>query len=342
MSAIKARPVCKAGPRPPRLLPPGLSERRARLVRQMDAQWVNGTVLHYWFFDGPEPQKQAVRDAFAHWKSLGLGLEFTETSDRSEAEVRVAFDQGDGSWSYVGRDLLGIANTDPTMNFGWDLTDDYGRTTALHEIGHTLGMPHEHQNPFAGIEWDEPKVYSYFAGAPNSWSRAQTFQNVLKKLGQQDVEGSDWDPDSVMEYWFPAGLILRPEQFREGLNPPGGLSALDVAWAVKFYPALLEAMASLQPFVSSPLALHPSDQANFTVLPDETRTYRFSTFGTADTVLVLFEEVDGQLRHLESDDDGGEDRNAAFKVKLFKGRKYVARVRLYWSGDSGKTSLMYW
>lgn len=342
MSAINARPVCKAGPRVPRLFPPGIADRRARLIRQMDAQWVNGTVLHYWFFDGPEPQKQAVRDAFVHWKSLGIGLEFTETATRSEAEVRIAFDQGDGSWSYIGRDILGIANTDVTMNFGWDLTDDYGRTTALHEIGHSLGMPHEHQNPFAGIVWDEPKVYSYFGGAPNNWPRSQTFQNVLKKLNAQEVEGSDWDPDSVMEYWFPAGLILRPEQYREGLNPPGGLSALDVEWVMRFYPALPNAPRSLSAFASAPLVLQPGGQANFTIVPEETRSYRFATFGTADTVLVLFEEVDGQLRHLESDDDGGEDRNATFKVKLFKGRRYVARVRLYWAGQSGQTALMYW
>ena len=26
--------------------------------------------------------------------------------------------------------------------------------TALHGIGHTLGLPHEHQNPNAGIVWD--------------------------------------------------------------------------------------------------------------------------------------------------------------------------------------------
>ena len=45
-----------------------------------------------------------------------------------------------------------------TMNFGWDLTTSYGHDTALHEIGHTLGFPHEHQNPTAGIVWNEPAV----------------------------------------------------------------------------------------------------------------------------------------------------------------------------------------
>lgn len=342
MELLENRPVCRAGPRAPRIFPPGFPDHRARLIRQMDAQWVNGTVLRYWFFDGPEPQKQAVRDAFAHWKSRGLGLEFVEAADRSESEVRIAFDQADGSWSYIGRDILGIASTDPTMNFGWDLNDDYGRTTALHEIGHTLGMPHEHQNPFAGIVWDEPKVYSYFAGLPNNWSRSQTFENVLKKLSPQEVEGSDWDPDSVMEYWFPAGLIRQPEKYQAGLNPPGGLSKLDEEWVVMFYPPLPNAPRMLQAFTSAPLNLKPCEQANFSVVPTETRSYIFSTFGKSDSVMVLFEEVNGQLRHLASDDDSSEERNATLNVKLFKGRKYVVRVRLSWAGKSGQTSIMYW
>ncbi|WP_207345911.1 M12 family metallopeptidase [Arthrobacter sp. E3] len=342
MELLENRPVCRTEPRRPRRFEPGVSEQRVRLVRQMDAQWVNGTVLRYCFFDGPEPQKQAVRDAFTHWKSLGLGLDFKEVTARSEAEVRIAFDQTDGSWSYIGRDVLGIANTEPTMNFGWDLTDSYGRTTALHEIGHTLGMPHEHQNPFAGIVWDEPKVYSYFAGSPNFWPRLQVFHNVLQKLSPQEVDGSNWDPDSVMEYWFPAGLIREPEQYRKGLNPPGGLSPTDKEWALRFYPALTQKERFLTAFCSAPLLLKPCEQADFTIVPEETRTYQLSTFGMADTVLVLFEEVDGELRHLESDDDSGEERNASFNVKLFKGKKYVARLRLYWAGKSGQTTLMYW
>ena len=59
-------------------------------------------------------------------------------------------------------------------------------------------------------------------------------------------------------------------------------------------------------------------------------------------MLVLFEEVDGELRFLAGDDDSGEDRNALLEVKLFKGRRYVARVRLYWAWASGGTAVMLW
>ena len=57
---------------------------------------------------------------------------------------------------------------------------------------------------------------------------------------------------------------------------------------------------------------------------------------------MLFEDVDGQLRYVAGDDDSGEERNSSLSVKLFQGRRYVVRVRLYWAGRSGESAVMYW
>jgi hypothetical protein len=134
--------------------------------------------------------------------------------------------------------------------------------TALHEIGHTLGLPHEHQNPNAGIVWDEEKAYTTLAGPPNNWPREKTQWNILRKIEPDTVQGSNWDPDSVMEYPFPAGLILQPERYRtEPLRPAGGLSPRDLAWARAFYPGGDEGeLPELLPFQSRELAILPGEQ----------------------------------------------------------------------------------
>jgi hypothetical protein len=58
--------------------------------------------------------------------------------------------------------------------------------------------------------------------------------------------------------------------------------------------------------------------------------------------MVLFEKIEGELRYQTGDDDSGAARNASIQVKLFQGREYVLRVRLYYSGGAGKTAVMMW
>ena len=153
---------CNLPPVPERTFGPEVSPERARLVRDIGRKWVSGTKLRYYFFTsgpyaGASPQKEIVRRGFELWKELGIGISFQEITDITEAEIRIGFLQGDGAWSYIGRDIIDIPGQgERTMNFGWDLTKDpRGVDVPVHEIGHTLGFPHEHQNPFSGIVWNE-------------------------------------------------------------------------------------------------------------------------------------------------------------------------------------------
>jgi hypothetical protein len=253
--------------------------------------------------------------------------------------------QGDGAWSYIGRDIidLGIGRDERTMNFGWDLTRPGEIDTALHEIGHTLGFPHEHQNPNAGIVWDEEAVYRALAQPPNRWDRAKTFHNIIRKIDADTVQGSSWDPDSIMHYPFGPGLIREPVQFRNGINPAGGLSARDITWARTFYPPMAEEEdTELQVVESVRLSLNPGEQRNFVIRPTATRYYNIATFGISDTVMVLFEDDNGNLRYMTGDDDSGVDRNAQIRVRLQSGRKYVLRLRLYYADRTGDTAIMMW
>jgi hypothetical protein len=326
---------------------------RQRAIIASANKWMNNTVLHYAMFKSgpwqvPPEQAAVIRKAFKQWQDVPVGVRLVEVDSLQEAEVRIGYLLGDGSWSYIGRDILHIPGNERTMSFGWRLDRDaYGLTTAIHEIGHTLGMPHEHQNPFAGIVWNEDAVYKYLGGPPNNWPRETTFNNVLRKLNPAEVAGSNWDPDSIMEYQFPAGLIQEPAAYRKGIFPPGDLSPLDKSWVSTWYPATAatrDAQPEPQLRVNEAVTvdLAAGQQVDYVLRVDDTNKYTIGTFGAADSVLALFEEVDGEPRFVAGDDDSGTERSATITHRLRPGRTYHVRMRLVYQGSRGTVTLMCW
>ncbi len=354
---------CSARPPERQVFPSSVGSDRLDAIFRHDKKWANGTKLRYYFFtkktDGEErmlsngtikfstwvgskAQQDIVRKAFRLWKKVGIGLEFTEVNSREDAEVRIGFMQGDGSWSYLGRDILNRGKNQRTMNFGWDLRNTDGLDTATHEIGHTLGMPHEHQNPNAGIIWDEPAVIRDLAGPPNFWDESKTRHNIINKIEHDSVIGSEWDRNSIMHYPFRAGMILRPQEFQtKALVPKAGLSQRDKAWVKHVYPKIRQRdITPMFAFTSVPMSLSPGQQFNGFFTPEESRKYTIQTFGSTDTVLTLFEETDNEERFIAGDDDSGQDFNAKVSLRLQKGRTYLIRLRLFYSWDQGTSAIM--
>ncbi len=340
-----------------RQLPPDMDPRRASFVIGLSDMWVNGTVVHYCFFEhskhdspsswtGNAADKRQVRKSFQAWKDLGIGLEFVEVTSPDEADIRIGFDQNEGSWSYLGTYPINrLASSQRTMNFGWSLTTRHGQDTALHEIGHALAAKHEHQNPFSGIAWNRQAVYEYFSGPPNNWDEAKIGHNILNSLNESEVEGSTWDGDSIMHYEFHADLIEGPPPYDStGIHPADGLSAKDKAWAKRFYPSLKKKdYVELRPFESEVIQLAAGEQINLLIKPKVSRKYTMQSFGESDVIMVLFEgDSGGEPVYLQADDDSGTDSNAKITQRLMKGKTYVLRVRLYYATATGETAVMLW
>jgi Astacin (Peptidase family M12A) len=343
---------CSLKPSPVRAFDPNVSLDRAETIIVTSKYWANGTLLKYYFY--PEAGRRSdnpaeidlVRQGFCAWKDLGIGIDFEETNEIDTAQIRIAFIRGDGSWSYIGRDCLGIPTRQPTMNFGWDLLKD-PRTVgvAIHEIGHAIGMPHEHQNPNAGIVWNVAAVMDTFSAPPNSWDEQTIRNNILNKLPKSEIKGSKWDHNSIMEYSFGPGMVSAPSPFDvDGINPPGDrLSEMDVAWTRRFYPPIGEAeLHSIKIGQSEAIQLEDGEQITFKFAPAISRQYEVRTFGDCDTVLVVFALDDDGSEYLLGKDDSGKNENAHIKLRLLKDKTYHINIRMLYRNPDSIASVMLW
>ena len=171
----------------------------------------------------PQAIKTIVQQRIIPLVSGTLNLKFVDK--KAPADVRISFDSGGGSWSLVGTDCLEEKN-EPTMNFGW-----FDVATVIHEFGHMLGLIHEHQNPRGEtIQWDKEAVYKW-ANETQGWDKETTQKNIIDKYNVENINGSDFDPLSIMLYFFPPSLTLN----RVGTNQNLRLSGIDIQYIVGTY-----------------------------------------------------------------------------------------------------------
>ena len=310
-----------------RLLPADLMAHRDRsddrAIIPIGKLWMNGTTLRVRFLDGTPPQRAKATEQ-ASWWTEHANLHFAFGDDPA-AEIRVAFDPNDGAWSYVGTDIRGIPLDQPTMNLGFL---DGG--TAGHEFGHSIGLAHEHQNPAGGIEWNEQVVIAALSGPPNNWNEAQIRHNVLDKYRVDQVKGTEFDPDSIMLYFFPATWV----KSGVGTHANDVLSAMDQGYvaSAEAYPkdgTTTEQATELTVNASSTAASigKPGEEDLFTVVVTTGGTHVVETSGDTDVVVKLY-GPDSPTDLLATDDDSGAGLNARIVAKLVPGR-YYAQVRHY-------------
>jgi hypothetical protein len=154
----------------------------------------------------------------------GIKIEFVDNVE--DANVRVGFDDSSGSWALVGTDQLKVDPPESTVNFGW-----LDSATIMHEFGHVLGMIHEHQNPNDNqIKWNRDAVIEW-ASRTQGWDAETTETNILNRYNENDINGSVFDPKSIMLYFFSADLTTNGVGTSQNLR----LSSTDKYWIESSY-----------------------------------------------------------------------------------------------------------
>jgi hypothetical protein len=168
--------------------------------------WSPGRTLKISFIGEVDPiVRQKIIDYSSQWLNFAnLRFEYVDAG----GDIRISTTRG-GSWSYVGTDAKGIAANKPTMNYGWltpTTSEEEFSRVILHEFGHALGAIHEHQHPDAGIPWDKPKVYAYYAR--QGWNAAQVDNNIFARYSASQLNSTSYDPESIMHYAVPDELTI--------------------------------------------------------------------------------------------------------------------------------------
>lgn len=211
----------------------GAGQTRAAL--QKDAKWKSGDSIKIAFLSGDEALKKRVRDVAASWVAPGMAnLSLAFVANPGDADVRISFVAGDGSWSTVGTTCRKVPAARATMNYGWidaNSTEEDLRSVVLHEFGHALGLIHEHQNPVAGIHWNRDAVIKELSGPPNSWSVDEIEFNVLNPAAPDEVTATNLDKASIMMYPIPQTWTT--DGFSAGFN--SDLSKTDKTFIRKQY-----------------------------------------------------------------------------------------------------------
>lgn len=303
-----------------RLLPRDINmgTEKARAVFVFRKMWINGSKLRVRFMGG-NPAQQALVKEQANWWTQHANLTF-DFNNAPDAEIRITFNSSDGAWSYIGTDCQGIPRNEPTMNLGFL---DGG--TAAHEFGHAIGLAHEHQNPRGGIEWNEEVVIRDLSGPPNNWTVEEIRHNVLDKYAADQIKGTNFDPDSIMLYFFPGSWV------KSGIGTKANevLSELEKTFIASkdAYPHIpvqvIELGINAAPTQAS--IGKPGEEDLFTFTVKTSGRHVIETGGQTDVVMKLF-GPNSQTKLIAEDDDGGVGLNSKIRANLIPG-KYFVQIR---------------
>jgi hypothetical protein len=190
--------------------------------------WPNGSTLRVKFLDGTKEQQEQFRHAIEQWLPYAnLRVQYVDATE--DAPIKVSF-ADPGSWSALGVEALATSRgIGATINLGYADTGSPPRNY-LHEIGHLLGLQHEHQNPKAHLNWNRGAVYKILGDPPNNWDKPTVDRNLFDSVFYPGSR--EFDPKSIMLMTLPASFF----KDGKGFDLPSGLSESDKQYIASLYP----------------------------------------------------------------------------------------------------------
>ncbi len=199
---------------------PGFVPTKAHLAVLTTKYWgPKGVRLTVGFMDNPSAElRKRILD---HMNAWGGTANVTFVQARTDPQVRIARQPGNGHWSYLGTDVLLIDKDEPTMNldsFTMSTAESEYKRVVRHEAGHTLGFPHEHMRKALVAKIDVRKAIDYF-GRTQGWSAEDVKLQVLTPLEESSLIGTaSSDARSIMCYQLPGAITKDGEPILGGTD----------------------------------------------------------------------------------------------------------------------------
>ena len=188
--------------------------------------WPAGSTLTGCFLPGERAHRQGIVDAAGEWSragnirfDFGKAPGYRDCDSAKPSDMRVGFRMSLASHSRTGTLALDAAPTQPNLFIGIGGVSSRPlseiRETALHEIGHFLGLPHEHQHPASPCP-DEFKIQAVcerqdvFATYTDRERTEMLDMMEAQVRLRRDPDKSliaAYDVASIMHYRFPASLL---------------------------------------------------------------------------------------------------------------------------------------